>query len=256
MATPAPAKIVDPVTLVPVRFGLLSAVDLVSDDYRILNGVLAPDTPVGEAVAAPTACLDPDDVGFVDGIPWTEHPPIIARAGFQCRSVGLSERELNAEATQALTGVEGATVEAESWPHWMANLDFTLPDAADFPSAVGALEAWFWKNYGGTAILHCPRELYVEAVDARLFKDNGGYAQTPLGNRWVFGNYPHTGPADAAGTYLIGTGQIIVHRTELQVRPGQYAQALDKTTNEVFSVAERGYAVQVDAVRVAVKIGA
>ena len=255
----APAKIVDPVTLTPARYGLLSAIDVRPGDTRTLSGVEWEDTPLGEAVIAPNDCLNQDEIDVPDGIPWSTAEPITVRAGFTCRSVGLDEAAINSRASQSLLAVEGAALEAEAWEQFVsADPDLppltTLPVAADLLAGIGAIETYLWANYGGTPVIHCPRGLAPRLDQLRQVEKDAGRLTTTLGSRWAFGNYPLTGPAAAAGTWLVATGQIVAHRSDVRVKPGTFAQALNKRSNEVFSIAERTWALQVDAVRVAVKI--
>lgn len=255
----APAKIIDPVTLTPARYGLLSAADVRPGDVRTRSGVEWEDTPLGEAVIAPNDCLNTDETTVPDGIPWSASEPITVRAGFTCRSVGLTESDINGRAQQALVGVESAALEGAAWSQFTgAATDLpplvTLPAASDLLSAVGALETYLWANYGGTPVIHAPRA-WASRLDAlRQVQRDGGRLTTSLGSRWAFGNYPLTGPAAAAGNWLVATGQLVLYRSEVDVKPGTFGAALNTKTNEVFSIAERTYALQIDGVRVAVQI--
>ncbi|NMO00820.1 hypothetical protein HH308_06285 [Gordonia sp. TBRC 11910] len=263
----APAKIVDPVTLTPARYGLLSAIDVRPGDTRTLSGVEWEDTPLGEAVIAPNDCLNQDPITVPDGIPWSKTEPITVRAGFTCRSTGLDEQTINARALQSLTAVEGAALEGAAWEQFLAD-DPDLPpltilaEAADLVAGLGAIEDHLWAHYGGTPVIHVPRRLAGRLEELRQITRDQARLTTTMGSRYAFGHYPISGPSDGdpdtpqplPGTWLVATGQIVAHRSDVRVKPGTFAQALDTTTNEVFSIAERTYALQIDAVRVAIKI--
>ena len=276
MGVIAPAKLIDPVVLQAPRGGLLSAVDVVPGDVRTQGGVQWELSPVGVATIAPDDCLPQDPIEVPDGIPWAGSEAIRVRAGFTCRAPGLDEASINGRAQQALAGVESATLEAAVWDRLRNGAGVvTLPGAANLNAAVGAIEAYLWARYGGTPLIHVPRQLAVQADDNGIVHGDATRLTTLLGSRISFGNYsafgpqlpgtpadpeaeppvPEGPPVPQPGLWLLGTGQMVVFRGEAVVKPGTMAEGFDRKTNGVFAVAERAFAYQVDGPVLAIKVG-
>lgn len=276
MPVNSPPVVVDATSLTPSRFGLLTAATVEPvDGPRAWSNVLHRVNPFGPAHTSPNECLnaaaEPRDVP--DGIPYEESQPVILFGGFKCRSVDLDEAEMTSLATAALVNGESPGLEVAAWPYLLGETDVfdtdnpvdqavQLPDAPDLVAAVGALERWAYENYGGTPVIHAPRELAATAAQQRQVSREGAYLETILGTRWSFGNYPATGPltdpedpeSGEPGTWLVITGQINIRRGPIRVRPGTFAASLDRTTNEVWALAERPFSVQIDGARAAIQI--
>ncbi|MGY4103422.1 hypothetical protein ACW2Q0_28245 [Nocardia sp. R16R-3T] len=275
----APPMIVPAPTQTPARFGLQSAADMLADYAPHMRlGVAWEPPPCGPAHVDPAKCGDAPtdrDANLVDGIGLDTADPITVYAGFTCRSVGLTEQDIEARATAALA-TEWVAVEQAVWADTYLRLmrDEATPGADDpvntpvlaedpvnITRAVGLLEAFLGANYGGIGVIHAPREVAAHAATAQLVTESAGRLLTPLGNRYAFGSgYPNTGPdgtAAAAGTaWLVVTGAVNYRRSVVTSRrstsPREY---FDPADNSVRLVAERTYLVSWDdCVRAAVPV--
>lgn len=270
-----PPVVVDATSLSPSRFGLLTAATVSpTDGPRAWVGTHAEVNPGGPAQVDPNECLNDEPVDrepLIDGIAYEDSLSVVLFGGFACKSVGLTEAELAERATRALINGESPGLEAAAWNYFLGEPAFpdadteelvVLPDAADLVSAVGALERWAYENYGGTPVIHAPRQLSSVAAQQRQASREGAYLETILGTRWSFGNYSLTGPkvdpddeAGPAGTWLVITGQVDIRRGAITTRGGDWRGALDRATNDVYSLAQRSYSVQIDGARAAIQVG-
>lgn len=194
----------------------------------------------GGETAAPEKPLDGDTEEVQAGV-------FAVLSTLNCGAVGYTDEEYRGKVLRRLEATEQAAVERAFW----SGLDFEGnslgilaldSEASDVPTnydpalitdVVGALERYAYTDnqYGGVAYLHAPIEVAAFAAEAGLIVQDGPRKITPLGSVWSFGAYP-------AGSVIV-TGQTAVWRApEIQVY-----DSFDRTTNEVFLVAERAYSV-------------
>lgn len=257
-------------SLNPPRFGLMSAATLVPwDDQHLHNGVKLKANPHGLVGFEQTECLDePDDPrDLTDGIPWIESSPIIVYGGFTCRSVGITDTDLQEQARGRLSAGEVAGVESRLWStvdnSLTADATVLSETALTLPNAIGLLEQWFGARYGGTPVIHAPRRLGAVAGSKNLAVREQDKLSTNLGSTWSFGNYPGTAPTgftptdpddDVPELWLVATGQVQVRRSDVEVLGGSMRSALTPATNEVAAVAHRTYVVTFDGIAAAVPV--
>lgn len=263
MAPVAPPILVGAPALNGPKFGLLSAVELVTpEDSHFVNGVEQTHNPLPGANARANDCQTGPGTPIVlpEGMPTVESGPITVWSGFECKHTGLTREEIDQYARTKLAISEGPFVERELWANadtpFMESTIVTPAGTTALPllEAVGAMEKWLYGNYGGTGVLHIGRE-HAPALDAVQQIDyTSTKASTKLGTSVVFGNYPGTGPdgdpAAAGQSWVVVTGQLQARRGDVQVHTGGSAY-FDPSTNKVIGLAERTYVVTWDAVKAA-----
>lgn len=273
-----PKTIVSPPAVQPYRFGLYSVAQQPQpegDHWRC--GVMWEPYACDNGAPYGDQCDDPDVEKVVrDGVPLVEADAFTVYDGYLCRLPGRpSEADIMDRARTALDLGEQRTVERVVWsgiagaqivePH-LASPDAVVlnavdpPAAADalaLPAAIAALEHYASCEYGGQPVIHAPRSV-AALMDARhLLERDGAVLRTILGTAIAFyGCSPNTGPDGAEapdGTaWLYITGPVAMRRGPVLIAPDGVAAALNRTTNEVFVVAEREVAVGWDCVHAAV----
>lgn len=222
-------------------------------------------------------CDDPGvDKPVRDGVPLVEADAFTVYDGYLCRLPGRpSEAEVFDRARTALELGEQRTVELVVWtglagtqivePH-LASPDAvvvnavmlpTADDALALPAAIAALEDYAACNYGGQPVIHAPRGV-AELMQARyLLERDGAVLRTILGTPVAFyGCSPNTGPdgseAPPGTAWIYITGPVAMRRGPVLVAPESLAAALDRTTNEVYVLAEREVVIGWDCIHAAV----
>lgn len=255
------------------RYGLLSAaagpIDL--PPHGAGGGVRYVPVSCGEATPYPIDCsagLVVHDVKEEDpNTPTFDALPFIVYASIECGSVGYNEAEFGALVERRLANGEQGAAELALWtgavsvggtPLGIANLqdsaiDIPVADPSDFAAVIGAMEFWLYNtmSYGNVGYIHASVDMAAWAGDHYLVDiQDKPLKRTPYGSVWVFGGgYPGTGVDGAAppdgGSYLYITGQTTVWRSgdEFTAPP---RQTMDRTTNQMFLLAEREYAIGFD----------
>ena len=262
-----PPVVVDATSLTPSKFGLITAATVTPEDSpRQWVGTHYEVNPGGPAQVDPNECLNDTPVDrdpLDDGIAYEDSLSVVLFGGFTCKSVGLTEAELGERASRALINGESPGLEAAAWNYFLGEEPFVdadvqellvLPAAGSLVEAVAMLEEVAYAEYGGTPVIHAPRGVAAYAARYHQARRESTYLETVLGSRWSFGNYPKIGPNDAAGTWLVITGQVDIRRGSIVTRGGDWRGALDRTTNDVYSLAQRPYSVQVDGFRAAIQV--
>lgn len=281
----APPIYVQAPALTPSRYGLLDAADLVVEsDVHFLNGVEFETAPCGPAKLAASECFSPPaDPGGNDprlrtldeGRPLVASGPIVVYHGFSCKAGAMPPAEYLNLARAALAGGESTAVERAVWTGTSdagdtsrmllgpmalmgASTDVLTSGAVSLLAGIGLLEEYLSDNYGGVGVLHAPRKVSPYAAAAEQIRWESSKPVTTVGTKWSFGAYPNTsvgggelGPNDA---WIVATGRVMVRRSEVKGRPTQFAEALDSTTNEVFSIAERTYVAAWECVTAAAQV--
>lgn len=157
-------------------------------------------------------------------------------------------------ATEHLQAREEAFVERAIWTGELDNVGFAssaeeaVSGAVSIRRAVAALVQWLGTNYGSQGVIHMTLEAAEVAASLDVLIVVGSQLRTRTGVLVVAGaGYPGTGPAGqdpAAGqTYIYATPGLLGYRSEIfpgAVGPGA---GFDRANNDLYAVAERGYAV-------------
>lgn len=262
----------------PYSFGLFSVLQTpATSDPHWRCGVQWEPLTCTPARAYPIdQCPPPDPVPTKevdDEVPLGEATGFVIYDGYRCRLPGRSEeQEVRDRAVQSLLLGEQRAVEAAFWtgsagntPH-LASPDAnvlnavnppTVADALSMPSALAALEECAGTSYAGQPVIHAPRGASAIMAAHQLLQRSGSrltsWAGTPIA---FYGGSPNTGPDGTAapdGTmWLYITSPVMAYRSEVAVYPDTLAQALNRTTNEVFIVAEREWVLGFDCLHCAV----
>lgn len=235
------------------RYGLLTAaagpLDLPSQGgYG--GGVTYDPTSCGGAHRLPSACLDPDpeerpEKIFDPADDWVEAAPFVTYASLTCGSVGYPGDGAQTKTMRRLVNGEQSQVEQELGDILDTNATaVATADPTSLASVVGSLEQWLYggdageQGYGNVGYLHMALR-YASLTDALgLRRDEAGRYRTRLGTVVVFGDYP-----DDGSVYI--TGHVTTWRApEPAVSPR--AQVLDRTTNQLYMLAEREWAIAYD----------
>jgi len=185
--------------------------------------------------------------------------PFVVLSTFTCGTVGMTEERARELVVARLKAGEQAAVEAifsaqanGQSPGLSNNAAVvTLAAATTIPAAISALEDWLYSRYGLPGVIHAPASVGAWMMDHTQMIKDGQIWRTPLGTAVSFGNYAGTSAVGAAPAanheFLYITGQVAVWRTpdsEIFVSP--YGQTINRSTNQMFMVAEREYVVTFD----------
>jgi len=190
--------------------------------------------------------------------------PFVVYTSAVCGPVGLTEQRLHDALLDRLSVAEQGTVEsvfsqqANGQSPGLANSTnpgaVTLTAVTTITAAISSLEGWLYqtKQYGLPGIIHAPSvaSSYFREVNS-MMKDGGGVWRTPQGTAISLGNYSGltlAGGAPAAGhTTLYITGQMAIWRdSQANVLVTPYGPNLNRATNQLYGLSERGYVVSID----------
>jgi hypothetical protein len=272
----APPIYVDIRTAPRSRYGLIDAADeVVPEDSKWINGIEYNPACRLNATVYDQECnaefaFDLGENG--DGIPTVQVAPIRMYAGFICRSMSLTQPEIDRQANDALDNSSSAALERLLWtppddpaPAGPSQLRLMGPDtvilnAGDpvgFVAAVRILEDYLVDNYGRVGVIHARAGLSAEAGHRGQIRWENAKPVTQRGTRWSWGAYGDTGPDGdpvAAGTaWMVATGAVGLRQTKGTAHL-EFAEILDRTTNEVFAVASKTFVVAWECVTAAVLV--
>ena len=186
--------------------------------------------------------------------------PFSVYTTWQCSTIGYSFEEQAArvrlrEELRAQTAVErrlwqGQTSATDGSFAGLFASAVTLPAASCITEAVQVLEQTLADNgvFGG--MIHARVGMANYFANSHLVEDRGRQKQTRYGTPIVFGQgYSGVGPTgqapDATTEWVYASGRVVVWGTpDTWVPP--VSEVVDKTTNTVFLVAQRIYAVAVE----------
>lgn len=209
--------------------------------------------PTGYAVA----CTPDMAVKTFGGGPETvTAAPFVVRSSFRCGSVGMTEERMRQLAITRLKAGEMAVVErifsqaTFGQTPGLPGATVVTPDCTDLVTTVGALEEAFYATRGNVGVLHVPMVAGVALLDQRVIERDGRIWRTASGTAVSIGNYINASPADpqvAAGAgqaWLYMTGSVAVWRSpDSSIYVPKLAEALNRSTNQVYGQAEREYIV-------------
>lgn len=184
--------------------------------------------------------------------------PFVVLTQLQCGSVGMDDALMQEMLRERRIAGEQAAVEdvfsrgSFGASHSLSNNTPNAVDAgaaANVVAAISHLEDALYNSYGLLGVLHVPTIAAAYLSQAHvIWRDPAGIWRTAAGTPVVIGNYAGLGPAGAAPganqTYIYITGQVSVWRApESDVFTTTYAEALNRSTNQVIAQAEREYIV-------------
>jgi len=182
---------------------------------------------------------------------------------FNCSPVGFSAELAQERATAHLLAREEARVEQALWtgdlgntPNLQGAVDLTSGGAVSPAAAAALLEDWIATEYGSLGVLHGTRGAALLLARDYVLEQSSSRLTTTVGTPMVAGaGYPNTGPDGApaaAGTWwLYVTPRLFGYRSDILTSSATPGDLLDRSTNDLYSVAERGYALGWDPCGVA-----
>lgn len=228
------------------------------------GGITYLSTSCGEAIGFDMLCIDslgPDNLKgpFTDPMDNVTATPFVVTAGFECSLVGISQAERDRFTIQKLVATEQAAVEdifsqgSFGQSPSLANNDPAATDvgpAANLTEAFSQLEENFYDTYGYPGVIHVPHIASAIVEAARIMSMQGRIWRTAAGSAVSIGNYAGLSPAGAAPasgtTWIYITPPVAIWRaSDPFVSPIE--GALNRSTNEVTSFAEREYVLAFDS---------
>lgn len=183
--------------------------------------------------------------------------PFIVYGSYACSPVGHPVEYAQQRATEHLLAREEARVEQALMTGDLGNGGFA-PGATpvggaglSVARAVAALEGWIATAYGSLGVIHMTRETALIAVaeDVAVVKGNGLFTAigTPIVAGAGYSGADPAGAAPAAGTTnLYATPALLGYRSEPFAGAEPAAAGFDRSTNDLFAVAERTYVIGFD----------
>ena len=253
-----PQFYVDSPTPSPRKFGLFSVAQPTNlNNGKWLGGVEYPsDNCAWDVLFA----ADPCNPAAKD---YSEEPGFFEADAFYvytlraCRAPGAIN-DAKDRAVKTFTGAEERGAETGLWASLVADTNaVNLGATALCPeAAVAVLEDWLGKNYGGTGVIHAPRDAATFLATNARVRRHGNVLETELGTRVSAGaGYFYSGPGAAAGVdeaWLYATGEVTVRRSPTEVR-GPLMKMTPADNTQVVLV-ERAYVVDYDCAVAAVKV--
>lgn len=260
MAIMTNASLYPAVTPGLARYGLFNAATVVDDlDARgISSGFQIPAEDCGTVRPYDANCATHPAKTFDEGLDYMVSEPYWVYATRQCGTVGTTPEGAAASVRRRLLAGEQRAVEEQLWgggaslavdPQLTAlpalGVTTVVPTAPGSSAAIAALEDAFYDTYGYVGTIHINMRAYGNLAYGDLLVRNAGTLNTPMGSVWSIGaGYGITGPegvAPAAGNvWAFMTPPVLIRRSEVIVPP--VLAALDRTTNQYMSLAERVYA--------------
>lgn len=225
--------------------------------------------------AVPTAlCPDPTEAKDFEGPAVVEGIQFAVYGGLVCKPFGFDEETGLREIERVFRlkesrGVERALMESrfvlgpDDDPgvgvdsRWPAATDITPTGGAVAPKvALALLEGYAASVYSGMPTLHIPYTIGSLLGSERSIESQGGKFYTILGSKAAIGagyEYPSNGPdgtAPADGElWMYATGEVVVARSAIKSN-----SQMDRTSNDVYALAERSYIAAIDCFAAAVRV--
>ena len=178
---------------------------------------------------------------------------------FNCSPVGWTPEAAQERATQHLQAREEARVEQALWsgdlgntPNLVADADTLTSGGAVSPAAALALaEDYIAANYGSLGVIHVTRGGLMVLGETRLIQASGSRLTTLAGTPVVAGaGYPGTGPdgnpAAAGSGWLYASPALFGYRSDIITSSATPGDLLDRSSNDLYAIAERVYALGYD----------
>lgn len=248
----APPLLVPAIPRTALPFGLFSVLTpRDNSDVHWQNGIewepltCAPASGLGDPSCDPLVTTTglPKEFETPGGV--VSATPFSVYGSYLCSPVGHTTEYAQERATEHLLAREEARVEQALWTGDLGNGGFAT-GATDLGSnlspeeAVGVLEVWLAQTYGSLGVLHTDRGTATLLMEAGVVKPSGSTLYTVLGTPVVAGaGYPAEGLVHA-------TPALLGYRSEVFPGATPPSAGLDRSTNDLYAVAERTYVIGYD----------
>lgn len=256
----------------PPRYGLIAAAQTVEDTENRWEGgfQFAPEQCGGGG----TFTVDCD--GGTDALDTFQNPGFVTGeafgvyAGDKCSAFGFEARDYVGRAQRQLAATESFLIADELWTGTLTPAQAHLTDAAsdtltdggptDEVSALGMVEYGLGRHgKGRRGMVHVTTQMLTHMVTNGSVYRDGSVWLTAMGNIVVAdAGYDGSGPGGVpagASQWIYGTSMITVRLSPVEVLPGEFAQAMNHSLNDVTYVAQRLAAyVWDDCVHVAAEV--
>lgn len=260
-----PRTVVDAPTRAPFGLGLFSVLTPrpVGDGRWEGSGITWEPITCGPALGiGPVICDDEEVVGLpktlVDAstvVPAAD--AIVVYGMHSCSPVGRTAADAQSLAEEHLLTREEARVEQAVWtgdlgnePNLIGSDPDVLANGVGLASGVALLEEWIGREVGSQGVIHMDRFTGLLAVALDVIEvTSSGSARTRLRTPVVVGaGYQgETGPAgatpDDGNRWIFATPALVGYRSEVFEPTNRPGDLLDRSTNDLYAVAERRYVV-------------
>lgn len=191
---------------------------------------------------------------------WVDGDRFAVYGGVTCNAIGGEWEGIQTKAEAAWRSREHIGVEVAAMTHLAVHPDTEDLTPAGGPvspkTALALLEGHAARFYAGVPTIHTPRLVASLLSQDKTIELEGRRLKSALGSKLAAGggyDYPNLGTdgeeAEAGTKWLYGSGEVVLARTpEIRVRE------MDRGTNEVVLMLERGYVIAVDCYRTAIQV--
>jgi hypothetical protein len=274
-----------PPAFTPLRYGLLSAAQVVDDpdEHWQLGAVMVPDPCAAASVVTGGPCSSSGITKSptVSGLPASAAQPFTVYAWIDCSPIGHGDNlaDLRARTTRQLTNGEGRAVERTFWtgvaqngtvmPH-LAEDTQVLTDAfgaetvelqsaatvvsgtpTSLTEGIALLEGSLAQCYGGEGVIHVPAAAVIHLSNVGIVRQQGPQLRTLLGNLVAaYSSGDREGPTGvdpAAGqAWIYGTGAVQARRSPIKDQGMVTGAIIGKADNSTVYLVERTYLLDWD----------
>lgn len=238
------------------RYGIFDAATVMDSlpDRWAAAGIQFPELDCGGPVLEyDAACGTAPVKAFTEGTGFTGGDPYWLYSAYRCGTVGTTAQEAANRVRRRLAGGEQTAVENVIWNGGADGNDPALttsgavvvtPLAPGAGTALAAIEARFYAEYGYRGVLHVNTGAHAALNDYVDRRGGAGVLMTELGTRVSYGaGYGIDGPggvAPAAGfVWAFMTSPVTIWRGEV-IQP-DVVQTLNRANNQWNALAERIY---------------
>lgn len=266
MAVIAPPALVEAPPVLPLAFGLLSAVDFRPGRFETgvewePNGGTGPLDGIGAPDDTSTLGL-PKTLGSDTSADTFDASPFTIYADWQGTPVSFTPEQAQAKAQARLTQWESHRVEQALFSGDLGNTPnltgvggSVAPTVvtelkATFAGGIGALEDFIATTLGRSGVIHMTRGMALMGIEDKVLEVKSGRLVTMLGTPVIAGSgYAGTAP-DGNGsvetTWAYATAPIIGYRSEVFTSSDRAGDLMDRSTNDLTAIAERTYLIGFD----------
>lgn len=287
-----PFKVIDtPPAFTPLRFGLLSAAQIVDDpdDHWQLGTLTQMDPCVTPQAVTGGPCSSSGitKTPTSDGAPQSAAQPFTVYAWLDCAPIGQGNdlADLRARTTRMLTNGEGRAVEGVFWtgqasngvvyPHLAADEQVMADPMGDavtvelqseatvvsgspvtLVEGLALLEGELSKCYGGEGVIHIPAGAVAHLSNQGVIRQQGPQLRTMLGSivaAYASGDREGpTGADPAAGqAWIYATGAVVGRRSAIKDTGRVTGEIIGRADNSTVYLAERTYVLDWDCCHLA-----
>lgn len=244
MSFASPRAVVDLIDYAPLKFGLKSVSRPFPsiDPHWRTGGVQFETFTCAQANVWYETCesvgskMDPPEPTLL------EFDPVTIYSDWLCGPIGMTSQERMQKSQIALECSEDREIENFFYESFLTagsgiaiNTDLTPVSIA---AGVGFLEGAMSQVQCGEPTIHAPREMGEVAASFRLTYGAGNMLRTAMGSPWAFGSgYGNVGPdgvpPPVGVVWLYATGPMYLAQSEVFMNPPTFADALNRTNNEL-----------------------